>query len=119
MKLSSRPAGPRFQAVDVRMDETCVAVSVGFAAHLVDLLDWFGWRPNPRWISPAYLPSGMTDLAGAAVYGRGWHFGFNFPAFLVVLLLTMVLVRGIRDYRRDRLGKPIDPDEWTQAALVA
>jgi APA family basic amino acid/polyamine antiporter len=74
-----------------------MAVSVGFAAHLVGLLDWFGWHPNPRWISPAYLPGGMTDLTGTAVYRSGWHFGFNFPAFLVVLLLTVVLVRGIRE----------------------
>jgi APA family basic amino acid/polyamine antiporter len=27
----------------------------------------------------------------------GWHFGFNIPAFLVVMLLTVVLVRGIRE----------------------
>lgn len=74
-----------------------MAVSVGFAAHLVDLFDWFGWHPDPRWISPAYLPSGMTDLKGATIYGNGWHFGFNIPAFLVVLVLTMVLVRGIRE----------------------
>jgi APA family basic amino acid/polyamine antiporter len=31
------------------------------------------------------------------VYAPGWHFGFNFPAFLVVVLLTMVLVRGIQE----------------------
>ena len=74
-----------------------MAVSVGFAAHLVDLFDWFGWHPNARWISPAYLPSGMQDLTGATVYTPGWHFGFNFPAFLVVLLLTVVLVRGIQE----------------------
>jgi APA family basic amino acid/polyamine antiporter len=74
-----------------------MAVSVGFAAHLVDLFDWFGWHPNPRWISPAYLPSGMTDLTGATVYNSGWHFGFNIPAFLVVVLLTVVLVWGIRE----------------------
>jgi APA family basic amino acid/polyamine antiporter len=74
-----------------------MAVSVGFTAHLVDLFDWFGWHPNPRWISPAYLPGGMTDLTGATVYNAGWHFGFNIPAFLVVVLLTMVLVRGIRE----------------------
>jgi APA family basic amino acid/polyamine antiporter len=74
-----------------------MAVSVGFAAHLVDLFDWFGWHPDPRWISPAYLPSGMSDLKGATIYNPGWHFGFNIPAFLVVLLLTMVLVRGIRE----------------------
>ena len=77
-----------------------MAVSVGFAAHLVDLMDWFGIHPSLRWVSPAYLPTGLQDLAGNDLYGPGWHFGFNFPAFLVVLMLTVVLVRGIRESAR-------------------
>ena len=74
-----------------------MAVSVGFAAHLVDMLDWFGWHPAIRWISPAYLPGGLTDLKGNMLYVPGFHFGFNFPAFLVVMVLTVILVRGIRE----------------------
>jgi len=74
-----------------------MAVSVGFSAHMVDLLDWFGVHPNPRWISPAYLPSGLSDLSGNMLYGPGWHLGFNWPAFIIVMLLTAVLVRGIRE----------------------
>ena len=74
-----------------------MAVSVGFAQHMVNLLDWFGWHPPLRWISPAYLPAGMQDLAGATLYDPGWHFGFDFPAFLIVMLLTVILVRGIRE----------------------
>ena len=74
-----------------------MAVSVGFAAHLVDMFDWFGWHPPLRWISPAYLPAGMTDLKGNVLYHPGWHYGFNIPAFLVVMILTVVLVRGIRE----------------------
>jgi basic amino acid/polyamine antiporter, APA family len=74
-----------------------MAVSVGFAGHAVALLDWFGIHPNLRWISPAYLPSGLQDLQGHDLYASGWHFGFNIPAFLIVMLLTMVLVRGIRE----------------------
>ena len=74
-----------------------MAVSVGFAAHLVDMFDWFGWHPPLRWISPAYLPAGMTDLKGNMLYHPGWHYGFNIPAFLVVMILTVVLVRGIRE----------------------
>ena len=74
-----------------------MAVSVGFAAHMVDMFDWFGWHPNLRWITPAYLPGGLTDLQGSVLYTPGWHFGFNFPAFLIVMLLTVVLVRGIRE----------------------
>ncbi len=74
-----------------------MSVSVGFAAHLVDLLDWLGLHLSPKWLSPAYLPLGLQDLQGRYIYGPGWHAGFNIPAFLVVLLLTVVLVRGIRE----------------------
>ena len=74
-----------------------MSVSVGFAAHLVDLLDWFNIHPPLKWISPAYLPEGLQDLAGHDLYPPGWHFGFNIPAFLIVMLLTVVLVRGIRE----------------------
>jgi APA family basic amino acid/polyamine antiporter len=77
-----------------------MSVSVGFAAHLVDLLDWLGIRLSPKWLSPAYLPLGLQDLQGRDIYGTGWHAGFNIPAFLVVLLLTIVLVRGIRESAR-------------------
>ncbi len=41
-----------------------MAVSVGFAAHMVDMFDWFGWHPALRWISPAYLPSRHDRPAG-------------------------------------------------------
>jgi APA family basic amino acid/polyamine antiporter len=74
-----------------------MAVSVGFSAHLVGLLDWFGVHPNLRWITPAYLPGGLSDLQGDPLYPPGWHFGFNWPAFVIVMLLTVVLVRGIRE----------------------
>lgn len=77
-----------------------MAVSVGFAAHTVDLMDWIGIHPALQWISPAYLPGGLTDLAGQSLYAPGWHFGFNFPAFLIVMLLTVVLVHGIRESAR-------------------
>ncbi len=74
-----------------------MAVSVGFAQHLVNLFDWFGVHPSLRWISPAYLPAGMQDLQGNDLYAPGWHFGFNIPAFLIVMVLTVVLVRGVRE----------------------
>jgi APA family basic amino acid/polyamine antiporter len=74
-----------------------MTVSVGFGAHVVDFLDWFGVRPPIKWITPAYLSDGMSDLQGNVLYNPGWHFGFNIPAFLIVLLLTVILVRGIRE----------------------
>ncbi len=77
-----------------------MSVSVGFAAHLVALLDWLGLQLSPKWLSPAYLPLGLQDLQGRDIYGQGWHAGFNIPAFLVVLVLTVVLVRGIRESAR-------------------
>ncbi len=77
-----------------------MSVSVGFAAHVVALLDWFGLNISPKWLSPAYLPEGLQDLAGRDIYAQGWHMGFNIPAFLIVLLLTVVLVYGIRESAR-------------------
>jgi APA family basic amino acid/polyamine antiporter len=77
-----------------------MSVSVGFAAHLVDLLDWMGIHPDPKWLSPAYLPLGLQDLAGKDIYPPGLHFGFDFPAFFIVLLLTVLLVVGIRESTR-------------------
>src|SRR5258708_40048903 len=74
-----------------------MGVSVGFSAHVVDLLDWFGVHPSLRWITPAYLPGGLSDFQGNTLYAPGWHLGFNWPAFIIVMLLTMILVRGIRE----------------------
>ncbi len=77
-----------------------MSVSVGFAAHVVDLLDWLHIHLDPKWLSPAYLPLGLQDLAGKDIFAPGWHFGFDFPAFIIVLLLTVVLVRGIQESAR-------------------
>jgi APA family basic amino acid/polyamine antiporter len=77
-----------------------MSVSVGFAAHIEALLEWFGIHPALKWISPAYLPTGLQDFSGKDLYAPGWHFGFNIPAFLVVMVLTVVLVRGIRESAR-------------------
>jgi len=74
-----------------------MAGSVGFSAHLVGMVEWFGLHPGLRWISPAYLPAGLSDLKGNMLYPPGMHFGFNIPAFLVVMVLTVILVRGIRE----------------------
>jgi basic amino acid/polyamine antiporter, APA family len=77
-----------------------MSVSVGFAAHIVDLLDWLNIRLDPKWLSPAYLPQGLQDLAGNGIFPIGWHRGFDIPAFLVVFILTIVLVLGIRESSR-------------------
>ena len=77
-----------------------MSVSVGFAAHFVDLLDWLGIHLSPKWLSPALLPQGEQALDGSWIYHPGWHFGFNIPAFLIVILLTFILVRGIRESAR-------------------
>ena len=52
-----------------------MAVSVGFAAHIVDFLDWFGIHPSLQWITPAYLPAGMADApASDAAFQPGFAF---------------------------------------------
>src|SRR5712672_2290049 len=74
-----------------------MAVSVGFSAHLVAMFDWFGFHPSLRWISPAYLPGGLSDINGKMLYAPGLHFGFDVPAFLIAMIFPVVLVRGIRE----------------------
>jgi APA family basic amino acid/polyamine antiporter len=77
-----------------------MSVSVGFAAHIVDLLDWLHISINPKWLSPAFLPQGLQDLAGNTIFPVGWHSGFDIPAFLIVFVLTVILVLGIRESAR-------------------
>ena len=47
-----------------------MSVSVGFAAHVVDLLDWFGLHPARDGSRPPILPSGLQDLAGQSLQPR-------------------------------------------------
>jgi basic amino acid/polyamine antiporter, APA family len=65
-----------------------MAVGVGFSAHIVNLLDLFGIHIDPMWTSPTFL---------AAPEGFRYNGAFNVPAFLIVMFLTVILVRGIRE----------------------
>ena len=75
-----------------------MAVSVGFrrAPGRTCSIGSGGTLPL-RWISPAYLPGGLADLQGQrAVHARS-ALRLQLPAFLIVMILTVVLVRGIRE----------------------
>lgn len=63
-----------------------MAVAVGFSAYLQDLFEnLFGW----------HLPAAIAQppIAGGQLTGSV----FNLPALLVILLLTWILVRGVRE----------------------
>ena len=63
-----------------------MAVAVGFAAYFNDLLDnVFGFHLPARFANPVF------------VEGRATGAWFNVPAFLLVLILTWLLVRGVRE----------------------
>ncbi|MGH9804588.1 MAG: amino acid permease [Candidatus Acidiferrales bacterium] len=62
------------------------AVAVGFSGHLNEFLQIFGLHLPPELSQPIINQTGQ--LTGA------W---FNLPAFLVVIILTMLLVQGIRE----------------------
>ena len=47
-----------------------MSVSVGFAAHVVDLLDWLGIKLDPKWLSPAYLPPRSLSAPSST---SAWH----------------------------------------------
>ncbi len=65
-----------------------MAVGVGFSAHIVNLLDLFGIHLPGYLIAPTFL---------AAPEGFKYNGAFNLPAFLIVMFLTVILVRGIKE----------------------
>jgi len=62
------------------------AVAVGFSGHVNEFLQIFGLHVPPELSKPIVNDAGQ--LTGA------W---FNLPAFLVVIILTVLLVQGIRE----------------------
>ena len=61
-----------------------VAVAVGFGGYITAQLQAFGIHIPEKWSSP--------------VYAGGWTGSyFNLPAFLIVFVLTVLLVRGVRE----------------------
>ncbi|MGH9465946.1 MAG: amino acid permease [Terriglobales bacterium] len=62
-----------------------VAVAVGFSGYLTSLLGAMGLQLPPKLSEPIWQNGVRTGA---------W---FNLPGFLVVMLLTMLLVRGIRE----------------------
>jgi APA family basic amino acid/polyamine antiporter len=63
-----------------------MSVAVGFSAYIQDLLDnLFGFHLPKEWAFPPYpAPGGPAGI-------------FNVPALLITLLVTWVLVRGVRE----------------------
>ncbi len=62
-----------------------MAVAVGFSAYVDNLLNTFGLHMPASLATPAYDP----------MVGWAWH--FNILGFLIVMFLTVLLVRGIRE----------------------
>ena len=62
-----------------------MAVAVGFSAYINSLLGTFGLRLPDHLSTPAYSPA------------TGWAPHFNLLGFLIVMLLTILLVVGIRE----------------------
>ena len=62
-----------------------MAVAVGFSAYIDSLLQTFGVHLPAALSTPAYSPS------------TGWVLHFNILGFLIVMMLTVLLVIGIRE----------------------
>jgi APA family basic amino acid/polyamine antiporter len=62
-----------------------MAVAVGFSAYINSLLSGLGLHLSNRWTTPTYSP--MT----------GWTTHYNLAGFIIVMLLTVLLVVGIRE----------------------
>ncbi len=65
-----------------------VAVAVSFAGYFKGQLSSFGVNIPDKWSTPVFTPDGWS------------HSYFNFPAFLIVFILTVLLVRGVRESAR-------------------
>ena len=65
-----------------------VAVAVGFGGYLKAQLSTFGLNLPDRWSTSVWADGHLTGAY------------FNVPAFLVVLVLTVLLVRGVRESAR-------------------
>lgn len=66
-----------------------MAVAVGFSAYFNDMLDAVFGVHLPRWLSEPMIANG--EFTGSV---------FNLPALLIILVLTYVLVRGVRESSR-------------------
>jgi APA family basic amino acid/polyamine antiporter len=62
-----------------------VAVAVGFSGYSVAQLAAFGIHLAPRWSNPVWAAGSWTGAY------------FNVPGFLIVFILTLLLVRGVRE----------------------
>jgi len=62
-----------------------MAVAVGFSAYIKDLFQGFGFNIPIEMGTPAYTPEG------------GWTLHFNLVGFVIVMVLTVLLVRGIKE----------------------
>jgi basic amino acid/polyamine antiporter, APA family len=62
-----------------------VAVAVSFGGYLKGQLASFHVMLPDKWSTPVWTPDGWS------------HSYFNFPAFLIVFVLTVLLVRGVRE----------------------
>jgi len=65
-----------------------MAVAVGFSAYIKDLFAGFGMNIPIELGTPAYTPDG------------GWTLHFNLVGFVIVMILTVLLVRGIKESAR-------------------
>jgi APA family basic amino acid/polyamine antiporter len=65
-----------------------VAVAVSFGGYLKAQLASFGLTIPDKWSTPVWTPEGWS------------HSYFNFPAFFIVFVLTVLLVRGVRESAR-------------------
>ena len=62
-----------------------VAVAVGFSGYSTAQLAAFGIHLPVHWSTPVWAPGGWTGAY------------FNVPGFLIVFVLTLLLVRGVRE----------------------
>lgn len=64
-------------------------VAVGWSGYVVSFLGNFGIVISPEWTTPT--------IAADAEHNLSFGNGFNLPAFVGIMLMTMLLIRGVKE----------------------
>jgi APA family basic amino acid/polyamine antiporter len=69
-------------------------VGIAWSEYLNKLLEIFGWHIPYRW---SHSPFEVCDGMGSFVGEAGAHGIMNIPALFIILMLTMLLIRGTKE----------------------
>jgi len=70
-------------------------VAVSWSGYFVSLMKDLGWNISDMFATPTLIYN--ADAAQAGLNAISWHMAFNMPAFASVMLLTGLLILGVKE----------------------